>query len=103
MIQQRENTCPDILITLPPKHEKPTKVYTKRNFTMLPSSSVPISTSQLSENILPSDDITPIHAFSDSSSDISTIDLLIVLRKGKHTCTFHSLSNFLLFSFNIFI
>ena len=65
--------------TLLPRHEKSTKVYTRCTSTVPPSSSVPVSTSQFSEDILSSNDVTLIHVLSDSSSDISIIDLPITL------------------------
>ena len=66
---------------------------------------VPVSTSQCSENVLPSSDVIPVLCgFSFTSFDISDIDLPIAFRKGKHTCTSHPLSNFsliLICHFNI--
>ena len=65
---------------------------------MLPLSFVPVSTSQLGENTLPVTDITLIHVLFYSSSDIFDIHLPNFLRKGKHTCTSHPLSNFVFYS-----
>ena len=82
-----------------PKHEEPTKVYTKRTSTVPSSSFIPVFTSQFSENILPSDEVTPIHVLSDSSFDISDANLLIARRNGKHACTSYFFSsNFVSYS-----
>jgi len=60
-------------VSLPSKHGEPTKVYTNCTSIVSPSS-VLDSISQSSENILPSDDVTPIFIYS--SSDISNINFV---------------------------